>query len=91
VRQRPKLREQFGRGNALSHLDCRAAVAAGREIGQGNIDAHVIAGALHGSLHGPPDRQLIAEHLEIDLLILVSKGSTAPDHERARHSAEICG
>jgi hypothetical protein len=51
----------------------------------------VIAGALHGSLHGPPDRQLIAEHLEIDLLILVIKGSTAPDHERARHSAEICG
>src|SRR5215471_590080 len=67
----------------------RPEIATRREVGQGNIDAHVITSALYGSLHSPSDPQLLAEHLQIDPLVLVCESGTAPDHESVGHSSEV--
>jgi len=51
----------------------------------------MIAIALHRALHRPPDPQLVAERLRINLLNLVGEGSAAPDYRSARHLPEIGG
>ena len=44
---------------------------------------------MHGALHRPSNTKVLAERLEIDLLILIGKSRPAPDHECIGHLCEV--
>ena len=67
----------------------RPDVAAGRKISKGYVDPDVISVAPHRALYCPPDAELLAECLKVDLLVFICKSCSAPNDERAGHLREI--
>ena len=44
---------------------------------------------MHGALYGPTNAQVLAERLEIDLLVLIGKSRPAPDHKCTGYLCEV--
>ncbi|MET4118376.1 hypothetical protein ABIB85_004825 [Bradyrhizobium sp. JR1.5] len=67
----------------------RPDVTTGRKVSKRHVHPDSISSPLHGALYRPPDAKVLAERLEIDLLIPIGESRPAPDHECIGHLREV--